>query len=157
MLLVVSVVLAIRTQVIHVCILKVFGFCNTEHLVSFCGIEELALGVEEFQGVPHSRIVAGSNDDAATSPFHRDCDFGCGSRGESDVDYVEAHSHKRSANHILHHRSGDAGISADHYLVALDRSCTADEGCVGRCELYYIEGIERVSSPSSDGSSDSRD
>ena len=99
--------------------------------------------------------MAGSNDDAATSAFHRDCDFGRGGRGESDVDYVEAHSHKCSANHVLHHGSGDAGISADHYLVALDRSCAANEGCVGRCELYDIEGIERVSSFSSDGSSDS--
>ena len=115
-LLVVGVVFAIRAKVIDVGVLEVFGFGDAEHLVAFSGIEELAAGVEQLQGVPHAGIVAGCDDDAAASAFHGDGNFGGGCRGEADVDHVEAHAHERAADHILHHRAGDACVSADHYL-----------------------------------------
>ena len=75
-LLVVGVVFGVMAESIDIGIVEVFGFGNLQHLVAFSGVEEFALLVEEFEGVPMTGVVAGGDDDAATGAFHRYRNFG---------------------------------------------------------------------------------
>ena len=129
-LLVVCIVLAIRTEVVNVGIFEVLCLCDAEHLVTFFFVEELTLCVEQLQGIPHTGIMTGGDDDTAACAFHCDGNFcgGCGS--EADVDNVEAHAHECAANHILDHRPGDACVATDHDFIALYRRGATNKGCV---------------------------
>ena len=101
--------------------------------------------------------MAGSNDDATASAFHRDSNL-CGRcGGQTDIDYVEAHAHECAANNVLDHRAGDACVATNNDFVALHSRCTTNECSISRCELHDVEGIERIACPSSDGASDTRD
>ena len=74
----VGVVFGVMAESIDIGIVEVFGFGNLQHLVAFSGVEEFALLVEEFEGVPMTGVVAGGDDDAATGAFHRYRNFGGG-------------------------------------------------------------------------------
>ena len=76
--LVVAEVLGVAAEAVHVGILKVAAVGKAHHLRGFGGGEELTLLVEEFQGVPLAGVMAGGDDDAAASLFHRDGQFGGG-------------------------------------------------------------------------------
>ena len=154
MFLVIGVVLAVRTQVIYVCILEVFCFGDAEHLVSLGLVEEFALLVEKLQRVPHTGVMAGGDDNAAACTLHGHSNLGGGGRGQTDVDHIETHAHQGSAHHILDHLTTDTCITTHHYLVAGDLCSAAYECSVGRCELHNVEGIKSVPCSSANGSAD---
>ena len=62
-------------QVVHfgVCIVVRFG--HPEHFGPLCGVEEFPGTVEEFQGIPLFRVVAGGKDDASVCLMENDHHF----------------------------------------------------------------------------------
>ena len=153
-LLVVSIILAILAQMIHIRILKVFSLGNTKHLVAFFLVQEFALFVQQLQGIPHAGIVAGSNDDAATSAFHGYSDLGCRGCGQTDVHHIKAHAHQGSTHYVLYHLTAYTGIASHNNLVALNLGCASYQCGISRSELYDIQWIKGITGWSSDGSAD---
>ena len=101
--LVVAEVLGVASEAVDVDKFKVaaIGFAN--NLRGFCGWQEFAFLIEELQCVPLAWVVAGGDDDAAAGAFHGDSQFRGGGGCQSDVYYVEAHAHERTADHVAHH------------------------------------------------------
>ena len=66
------VVLHYPTQLLHGSIVEVFGLSDAEHLSTVGSGEELALAVQQLQGVPLCRVMASGNDDTAVGlvPAH---------------------------------------------------------------------------------------
>ena len=104
------------SEVFDVGIVEVFFLGHVEHLLSFSSIEELALAVEQLQGIPLARIVGGSNDDAAVGTTHADSQLSGGCRGIADVDDIEAHTYQRATDDIAHHRARDTAVATDDNL-----------------------------------------
>ena len=54
---VVGVVDGTGAELVNLCVVEVFGLCDAEHFGTVGSGEELALAVEELQGIPLARIV----------------------------------------------------------------------------------------------------
>ena len=96
---------SIGAKVFDIGIDKCLAFGYLKHSCAVgCG-EELALGIEKLQGVPLCGIMACGDDDAAVGIVmaHGKLCGGCG--GKTEVDDIEPHAQKSSANHAAHHFS----------------------------------------------------
>ena len=153
-LLIIRIVFTIRTQMIYIGIFEIFSFSNTQHFVSFFLIQELTFFVQKLQCVPLARIMRCSQDNTTASTFHRHSNFCCRGRSQTDVYYIEAHTHQRSTNHIFHHFAGNTGVTANHNLVALHLGRLADQSCIRRCKLNNIQRVQRIPRFSSDSTTD---
>ena len=91
------------SKCINVSIVEVFALSNLQHLVAVGSSEELALAVEQLQGIPLAGIVRGCDDDAAVGTAHAHGQLGGRCRGIADVNDVEAHAHQGAANNVAHH------------------------------------------------------
>ena len=98
-----GVVFNVFSQMVHIGIFKRLFLGQAQHLVAFFLVEELALAIEQLQGIPLTRIMRGGDDDAAVGTAHTNGQLGGGSGSQSDVDNVVAIAHQGSANHVLHH------------------------------------------------------
>ena len=157
MLLVVGVILAIGTQVVHIGIREILCLGNAQHLVALLGVQELALLVEQLQCVPLSRVVTGGDDDASGSALHGDGYFGGRRRGQADVHHIESHAHERAAHHVLDHLARDACIAAHDNPVAVVLGHTANQCGISRGELHNVQWVQCVTRTSADGSADAGD
>ena len=128
MLLVVGIVLV--AQMVHIGELKVLSLGYAQHFLAFPLIQELALFVQQFQGIPHTGVVAGCEDDAAAGPFHADGNFRRGGRGKAYVHHVETHTHQGAAHDVLHHLTRDARVASDYDFVGFHPSSPANKCCV---------------------------
>ena len=155
--LVVAEVLGVAAEAVHVGILKVAAVGEAHHLRGFGGREELALFVEEFQGVPLAGVMAGGDDDAAASLFHRNGQFGGRCGGETDVHHIEAHAHQRAADYVHRHLAGDAGIAAyDDFATEGAAYHFLAQGGVSRNGFCNVYGVERIAHFSADGAAETR-
>ena len=153
-LLVVGIVLDVLAQMVHISILEILSLSDAEHLFSLCLVEELALLVKELQGIPHTGIVAGSEDDTTASLLHGHGNLSGRSGSQSDVDHIESHAHECSTHDVLYHLTGDTCITSHHNLVGLDGSGLTNQRSVCAGELHDVEGIERITSLTADGAAD---
>ena len=117
MFLVVCIIFTILTNMFDICKFKFFCSSNTQNLITFCRIQEFTMLIQQLQGIPLSRIMAGCQNDTTTCTFHSYCKFCSRSRSQSDIYYIESHSHQRSANHIFHHLTRDTRITAYYNLI----------------------------------------
>ena len=116
-LLVVRVVLGVLAQVIHISILEILSLCNAENLLALLLVEELALLVQKLQGIPHTGVVACSEDDTAVCALHCNCNLGGWSAGQTDVHHIKAHAHQSTADNVLHHLARDTCVATNNNLV----------------------------------------
>jgi hypothetical protein len=84
----ITVILAVRTQLIHSGILDVFFLHQRQNLCAVIGTDELAMAVQQFQGVPFSRVVAGRQDNSARSLLHHDSHFYRGRSAQAQINHV---------------------------------------------------------------------
>ena len=77
---------------------------NLKHTGPLLGAEKFAVGVEQLQGVPLHRVMAGRDDYSAESLLAGHGYFGRRSRGETDVDDIEAHACEGRTNQRIDHR-----------------------------------------------------
>ena len=117
MALVEGIILRIFSNVIYVCIVKIFLFCYCKHLIACIFVKELTKVVEQLQGIPLTRIMACSNDYAAVGTAHGNSKLGCGRGCQSYVDNIVAHAKKRSTHNVADHLAADAGITSNDNLV----------------------------------------
>ena len=80
---------------------KVVLGSHVEQPGAFGGRDELALLVEEFQGVPLSRVMAGRKDDACIGLQAGDGNLSGRRRAQPDVEHISAHGLQRAANHLV--------------------------------------------------------
>ena len=157
MALIVVEILRIIAQMVDVGIVEVALVGQAHHLGCLFGGQELALLVEELQGVPLAGVVAGGDDDAAAGFLHRHGKLRRGRRGQPDVENVEAHAEQRTAHHVRYHFTGDTGITAHDYLARIALFHAVAQGGVCRHRFDDVERIEGVSRLTSDGAAKSRD
>ena len=149
-----SVVFAIMTKIVYICIFECLTLCNVKNLVAISLCKKLALAVEQFQSIPLTWIVACCDDDATVGTAPANSQFCCGRCGETDIYNIEAHTHERSAHHVFNHLARDAGITTNNNFIAL--ACFADESGISRRELYNVKRIEGVTCGTAYCSADSR-
>ena len=89
---------------------------NVEQPCTFGGGDELALLVEELQGVPLCRIVAGSEDDASIGLQAGDGNLSRRCRAQPDVKHIGAHGLQGATDHLVHKETRKTGVTADHDL-----------------------------------------
>ena len=99
---------------VHISILEILSLSNGQHFITLLFVQELTLAVEQFQGVPLTGVMTGSDDDAAIGTTHAYSQLGGRRSGQSDIDHIKAVAHQCSAHHVLHHLARDAGITTHH-------------------------------------------
>ena len=123
--------------------------------------QELAPLIEELEGVPLARVVAGSQDDAAVRLREHHGQFGRGRRGETAADDVHAAGDEGAADELLDHRAADAGVAADDdfiFVAAVGRGLALLQTgtvCIG--EFDDVDGGERLAGGATDGAADTGD
>ena len=131
-------VLNIVSQLVDLGIVEVLACSDVEHLGTVGRRQEFALAIQQFQGIPLTRIVRGGDDDAAVGTAHADSQFGSGCGGEADVDHVASATHEGSADHILHHLARDAAVATYNDLQTGISGFPGDKLCVGGGELNDV-------------------
>ena len=126
---VVGVVDGAGAELVDLCVMEVFGLCDAEHFGTVGSGEELALVVEQLQGVPLAGVVRGGDDDAAVSLSHAYGELGRRCGGVADVDDIVAHTHKGAYDDVADHEAGDSAVATDDDLM------TTDELCIGSGKL----------------------
>ena len=88
---------------INICKVEVSGLGAVQNCLAFSGIEELALLIEELEGIPLPRVVGGCENDPAVSFRKNDCHFcrRCGS--QTRLDDIHTAGCNGAANQILDH------------------------------------------------------
>ena len=116
--------------------------------------EELALLVEELEGIPLARVMAGCKDNTATCLRHGYC-YLCGrSGGQADVYHVKAHTLQRAAYYHVDHVAGDTGITPKDDGIAGKVGYSAALNGVGCYNLYDVKRGERLIYLAADGTAD---
>ena len=138
-------------QLLDGCIVEVLSLSNAQHLCAVGSRQELAIAVEQLQGVPLRGVMRCGDDDAAVGlvPAYGQLCGRC--RGQPDVDDFVAHADECAADDVAHHGSADTSVASDDNLLA------TDECGVGRCKLHDVQRIERVARLSADGTTNTRD
>ena len=90
-----------------------------------------------------TRVVTGRKDDTAIGLEPCDCKFSGGSCCQTDVRYVKAHSHERSAYDLTNHLARQACVTA-HYDTACGRVTFTYPCSIGRYELYNIKRSQAI-------------
>ena len=151
-----GVILHLTAQVVHVGIVKVLGFGQAQHLLALGIGQELAIVVQQLEGVPLLGVVGCGDDDATTGMLTHHSKFGCGGCGKADVDHIKAHTHEGTDYGIEHHTARQTGVTSDNDNIGLDGRIAAHKRGIGRSEFDDIEGREAIASLAADGASYSR-
>ena len=125
-----------------------------QHFIPFFLVQELSLLIQQFQSVPHFRIMRSGNDNASTCTFHRHGQFRCRGGCQTDVNHIESHAHQCSANHISYHFAWNTRITSHHNLIAFHRCRPANQHGIGRSEFYNIQRIQRITRCSANSAAD---
>ena len=147
-------ILRVAAQVVHVGEGEVAVVGQAHHLRGFCGGQELALLVEELEGVPLAGVMAGGDDDTAAGTLHGDGELGGRRGGQTDVEHVEAHTHQRTADHVRHHLARDTCVAAYDDFTAIGAHQTLAQAGVGRYGFGDVDGVEGVARLTADGTAE---
>ena len=146
-----------RAQVVDLREGELLGGGEVQDGLAFHGGEELALVVQELEGVPLARVVAGGQDDAAVGLREEDGHFRGGRGGEAALDDIDTAAHEGSDDELLHHVARQTGVLADDDLVAGTvrlRLALRQRGGVSGREFDDVNGSERVARCATDGAAD---
>ena len=92
-----------RAQVVDLGEGERLGGGEVQDGLAFHGGEELTLVVQELEGVPLARVVAGGQDDAAIGLGEQDGHLGGRGGGETALDDVDAAAHEGAHDQLFHH------------------------------------------------------
>ncbi len=147
-------------QIVHFGKGEIFLLRKIQDSLSFGGGKEFSLVVQEFQGIPLARVVAGGQDDAAVGLGEEDGHFRGGGGGEAALDHVYAAAHQGSYHQLFHHLTADAGVLAHHDFVAIPVRGALPLGQgrrIGGREFNDIDGGQGLARLPTDGSPDTGD
>ena len=102
------------------------------------------------------KYVKNKFDDNATESASPTYSKLCSRRSsEVDVDNVETHTHKSSANNVAHHVARDTCVATNNYFAAsLCFSVALHESSVSCCKLNDVKRVESVARVSADSTAD---
>ena len=150
-----EILLRQRPDPVDVHEIEVFRFGHLLQGLSFGIGQELALFIEEFQGVPLLGVMRGGEDDTAVGVFEADGHFRRGRGSQSGVDHVDAAGKERAGDHVVHHLSGDTGVAADnHFIPVFSREFQQELTGIGCREFDNVERGESVADRAADGTPD---
>ncbi len=152
-----AVVLAVAAQMVHIGIVECLLGSDVEHGIAVVLGEELALMVEQLEGIPLTGVVAGGDDDATCRLTHADGKLGSGGSGKSDVEHIVAHPHQSAADYVAHHVARDARIASYDDVVTVRVAMLTDKLGIRRGELHNVQRVEGVAGLASDCAPDARD
>lgn len=143
-------------KVVDFCETDFVALCQSEHLVAFGCVDELALLVEELECVPMAGVVAGCDDDAAIGLVLYYRHFGGRGGGEACFDNIDAHALKGSYYKTVDHGAGKTGVASYYEGESLPVVLALEEG--GECggELDNVDGAESIACGTADGAADTR-
>ena len=107
--------LPVGPQLMHPGIVDLPTIDQLQDGIAISGGDELALLVEEFQGVPVFRVMAGGDDDARAGIFHRHRHLNGGRGRKPQVHDLDAQPHEGRSDQLADHRARDAAVAADDY------------------------------------------
>ena len=146
-----------RAQRVDLREVEILALGEVQDGLALRGGEELSPVVQELEGVPLARIVAGGEDDAAVGMGEEDGHLGGRRRCEAALDDVDAAPHEGADDELLHHVARKAGVLAHDDLVAVAVRLglpSRKRGGIGRGELDDVDGSEGVSGDAADGAAD---
>ena len=145
------IVCSVRTEIVYICIDKVFASCDIKHFGSVGSCQKLALRVEQFQCVPLCGIMTGCDDNATIGIMMAHSQLCCRSCSKSKVYNVETHTEQCSTNNTSHHLSRNACIATHHDARTMVCLCIpSDKSGVSRSEFYYVKWIKRIAGSTAD-------
>ena len=153
-----EVMLLDAAQLVHRGEVEVARFREVQDGLAFGRGEEFAVLVEQLEGVPLARVVAGGQDDAAVCAGEADGQLRGRGGGEAALHHVHAAGHEGAADELLDHRAAEARVAADDHLVALAAvrgglaHLQARTVCIG--ELNDIDGGQGLAGGTADGAAD---
>ena len=146
-----------RAQVVDLGEGELLGGGEVQDGLAFHRGEELALVVQELEGVPLARVVAGGQDDAAVGLREQDGHLGGRGGGEAALDDVDAAAHQGAHDELFHHVARQPGVFAYDDFVPLAvrlRLPLGEGGGVRRGEFDDIDRGEGVARSATDGAAD---
>ena len=149
-----------RAQVVDLREGELLGGGKVQDGLAFHRGEELALVVQELEGVPLARVVAGGQDDATVGLREEDGHLGGRRRGETAFDDIDAATHEGPDDELFHHVARQAGVLADDDLVAGTvrlRLALGQRRGIGCREFHDIDRSEGVARCATDGAADTGD
>ena len=87
-----EVVCANLAQRVNLAEVELSALCYFEDFLALKGRQELALGVEQLEGVPLPGVMAGCNDDASVRSGKLDCEFSGRGGGEAALHHIHSAS-----------------------------------------------------------------
>ena len=151
-----EIVVFYHAKVVYGGEIEVSAFCAVEDGLALHSCKELAVLVEELEGIPLAGIVAGGDDDAAVCLAESDGELRRGCAGKTAAHYVYAAGYEGAYHEVLHHLSAEAGVTAYDHLVAVSERLLAllEAFAVSIGELNDVYGGEIVPGGASDSATD---
>ena len=150
-------ILSDGTQVVDLGETDLVALGQAQHLVALGGVDELALGVEQLQGVPMLRVVRGGDDNAAVGLLVDNGHLGGRRRGKAGLDDVDAHTDKGAYNQTVDHSARQTGIATDNECKTLARLPALQEGGKSRSEFNDIDRAQALACGTANGAANTRD
>ena len=125
---------------VHAGVLEALLLGHRQHALALGVGEEFAVGVEQLQGVPLTRVVRRGDDDAAVGPLGDDGHLGARRGAEPDVDHVGAAGQQGALDQIGDHFARNTGVAAYDYGKFFAGIPLGDQTCVCGGEFHDVGG-----------------
>ena len=127
-----------------------------QHLLALGVVEKLAVGVQQFQGVPLAGVVRGGDDDAAVGLLADHGHLGPGGGAQPDVDDVRAAGQQGPFHEVRDHFARNTGVASYDYGKFFARIAAGDQAHVGRGEFDDVGRRQVLARGSADRAADAR-
>ena len=145
------------TEVVDLGIVDFAAVSETQHLLALGVGDELALAVQQLEGVPVLGVVAGGDDDAAVAVAVDDGHLG-GRRGaQAGLQHVDTHALQGAHHEAVHHGTAQTRVASHSQSQPTAGVGSFEESGKSGSELNDVEGCETLACGSADGAADSRD
>ena len=144
------------TQLLYGSESEVTFFSDGQNLLASGFVKELTFVVQQLEGIPLDRVVAGGQDETTIGLFGCDSYFCSWGSGEADVDDIKAHANQRTRYALVAHFARQTGITANNDAAFLVPNFLLDYSGVCSCKLYNIKRVQTLTLLASDSATDAR-
>ena len=141
---------------VHAGVLEALLLGHRQHALALGVGEEFAVGVEQLQGVPLTRVVRRGDDDAAVGMLRNDGHLRAGRGAQPHVDDVGARGQQRTLDQIGDQPSRNACVAPHDDAGAASLRTGSDQAYVGRGELHDVGRRQILARRASDRTPDAR-
>ena len=131
-------------------------FSHSQHAFPFGIGEELACSIQQFEGIPLTRIVRRGDDDTAIGLLRNHGHLRTGRGTKSDVDHIHARGQQRTDHQIGDQFARQTGISAHHNPHATIRIALGHQPSISRRKFHNINRGQVLALHSANRTADTR-